>query len=69
MILMSLSEKQKLIKEIAEYMIVYDASIREAAKEYDIPKTTLHRWIYKELRFIDDELFMQVKNKLKSRRK
>lgn len=50
-------------------MIIYNTSIREAAQEYDIPKTTLHRWIYKELRFIDDELFMQVKNKLKSRRK
>ena len=65
----SLSERQKLIREIARYMIIYNTSIREAAQEYDIPKTTLHRWIYKELRFIDDELFMQVKNKLKSRRK
>lgn len=65
----SLSEKQKLIKEIARYMIVYNTSIRETSREYDIPKTTLHRWIYKELRFIDDKLFIQVKNKLKSRRK
>jgi len=67
--LTSLSERQKLIREIARYMIVYNTSIREAAKEYDIPKTTLHRWIYKELRFIDDDLFIQVKNKLKTRRK
>ena len=67
--LMSLSEKQKLIKEIARSMIVYNTSIRETAQKFDIPKTTVHRWIYKELRFIDDELFMQVKNKLKSRRK
>lgn len=67
--LMNLSEKQKLIKEIASFMIVYNTSIRETAQEYDIPKTTLHRWIYKELRFIDDDLFVQVKNKLKSRRK
>lgn len=65
----SLSERQKLIKEIARYMIVYNTSIRETAQVYDIPKTTLHRWIYKELRFIDDDLFVQVKNKLKSRRK
>ena len=66
---MNLSEKQKLIVEIARYMIVYDASIREASYEFDIPKTTLHRWIYKELRFINDELFVQIKNRLKSRRK
>lgn len=50
-------------------MIVYDASIREASQEFDIPKTTLHRWIYKELRFINDDLFVQIKNRLKSRRK
>lgn len=65
----SLSERQKLIKEIARFMIVYNTSIRETAQEYNISKTTLHRWIYKELRFIDDDLFVQVKNKLKSRRK
>ena len=67
--LTSLSERQKLIKEIARYMIVCNTSIRETAQEYDISKTTLHRWIYKELRFIDDDLFIQVKNKLKTRRK
>lgn len=67
--LMNLSEKQKLITEIASYMITYDVSIREASKEFDIPKTTLHRWIYKELRFINDDLFVQIKNRLKSRRK
>ena len=64
-----MSEKQKLITEIASYMITYDASIREASQEFDIPKTTLHRCIYKELRFIDDDLFVQIKNRLKSRRK
>ena len=67
--LTNLSEKQKLITEIASYMITYDASIREASQEFDIPKTTVHRWIYKELRFIDDDLFVQIKNRLKSRRK
>lgn len=65
----SLSERQKLIREIARYMILYNTSIRETAQEYNIPKTTLHRWIYKELRFIDDDLYIQVKNKLKTRRK
>lgn len=65
----SLSERQKLIREIARYMILYNTSIRETAQEYNIPKTTLHRWVYKELRFIDDDLYIQVKNKLKSRRK
>lgn len=67
--LTNLSEKQKLITEIANYMIVYDASIREASQNFDISKTTLHRWIYKELRFIDYDLFVQIKNRLKSRRK
>lgn len=67
--LTNLSEKQKLITEIASYMITYDASIREASKVFDIPKTTVHRWIYKELRFINDDLFVQIKNRLKSRRK
>lgn len=67
--LTNLSEKQKLIKEIAKYMIIYDTSIRKASQEFDIPKTTVHRWIYKELRFIDDDLFVQIKNRLKSRRK
>lgn len=66
---MNSSVKQKLIKEIARYMIVYNTSIRETAQEFDIPKTTVHRWIYKELRLIDNDLFVQVKNKLKSRRK
>lgn len=50
-------------------MIVYDASIREASQKFDIPKTTVHRWIYKELLFINDDLFIQLKNRLKSRRK
>jgi hypothetical protein len=48
---------------------VYDASIREASHEFNIPKTTIHRWIYKELKLIDKDLFTQIKNKLKSRRK
>lgn len=65
----NLSEREKLIKEIASYMIVYSTSIRKTAQEFGIPKTTVHRWIYKDLRFIDDNLFCQVKNKLKSRRK
>lgn len=67
--LTNLSEKQKLITEIASYMITYDSSIREASQVFDIPKTTVHRWIYKELRFINDDLFIQLKNRLKSRRK
>ena len=67
--LTNLSERQKLITEIASYMIVYDVSIREASQVFDIPKTTIHRWIYKELRHIDDDLFMKINNRLKGRRK
>lgn len=55
------------IKVLAEYIIDYNMSLRKAARECRIPYTTAHSML-QELKYIDDDLWVQVKNRLKKRR-
>ena len=42
----------------AQYMIDYKCSIRTLCREFDVPYTTMHRYLTEELQYIDDELFI-----------
>ena len=55
------------IMTLAEYIIDYNMSLRKAARECRIPYTTAHDML-QDLKYMDDDLWVQVKNRLKKRR-
>ena len=57
------------IRTYAQYMIDEKCSVRRLAKDFSISKTTMHRYLTKELKYIDDDLFVQCKNIMKSNSK
>ena len=57
------------IRTYAEWMIDNHCSIRQLCREFDVPYTTMHTYLTKELKYIDDDLFVQCKNIMKSNRR
>lgn len=57
------------IRTYAEWMIDNRCSIRQLCKEFDVPYTTMHRYLTEELPYIDDDLYIRCKNIMKSNSK
>ena len=52
----------KIILNEALYLINTNKTIREVAYYFNISKTTLHRHLSKDLKYIDYDLYLKVKN-------
>ena len=52
---------QEIIRE-ANYIIKTNKTIREAAKDLGLSKSVLHRHMSEEIKKIDYELYLQIKN-------
>ena len=50
--------------ELAEYIIEYKATVRDAAKKFGISKSTVHMDITKRLRFSNPSLYYSVRKVL-----
>jgi len=61
--------KEQTIVEVAQAMIDYNWSCMQIQKKMFIPHSTAHRWLKYELKYIDDDLFVQCKNILKKHKK
>jgi|HigsolmetaAR203D_1030402.scaffolds.fasta_scaffold00398_19 Stage III sporulation protein D. len=55
------SQKRELILSIATYIVSYKCTVRQAAKKYNLSKTTIHKYMTKELPKISNELHEYVK--------
>ena len=53
------------ILDIAVYMIDYKSTIRQAADEFCMPKSTVHDWIHKKLKYSDSDKYHEVLRILK----
>lgn len=47
--------------ELAEYIIETRATVRQAAKNFGISKSTVHKDITERLRYVDSGLYQRVK--------
>lgn len=61
----SLTDKQKDALNLGIYLVNYKVSIRKIAKEFNMPKSTVHERISYELRDISYELWCVCKKQLK----
>lgn len=61
-------DRDDIVLQCAEYCIDYKWTIREIADNMMIPKSTVHKYLTEDLKWIDDEKFVQVRNILKKRR-
>ena len=52
--------------ELAEYMIGSGATVRKAAKKFGISKSTVHKDVSERLKYIDPQLYKQVKDVLET---
>lgn len=52
------------IKGIALYMIEHGSTLRQVAKIFNIPKSTIHSQLLKKLQYDDYETFAQVRELL-----
>lgn len=50
----------KIIIEMAKFMLENNYTVREAAKHLNISKTRLHDCMHKKLKYIDMDLFDEV---------
>ena len=62
-------EREKLILKCAEYCLDYDWSLREIAENTGLGKTTVHKYLTKILKHMDDDLYVRCKNRLRSHQK
>lgn len=60
-------DKKALIIQSADYCILYGWSVREIAENMMISKTTIHRWLTEDLKYINNEKYEQCKRILKDR--
>ena len=56
------------ILKCAEYCIDYKWPVRKIAENMMLSKSTVHKYLTEDLRFIDDEKWIQCMNILKHRR-
>lgn len=52
----------KIIIEMAKFMLENNYTVREAAKHLNISKTRLHDYMHKKLKYIDMDLFDEVQS-------
>lgn len=50
------------VLDLANYMIDHKCSVRQVAKNFDMPKSTVHDYLAKRLKYIDDDLYVQCKH-------
>jgi hypothetical protein len=55
-------ERDDLIIQMADAMIEYDWRLLDIVSNFGYALTTVHRWITDDLRFIDDDKFIQCKH-------
>ncbi len=53
--------KEKILEE-ASYILTYNKTIREAAKDLRLSKSVIHRHMNKQLKKIDFPTYLKVKN-------
>ena len=58
-------ERQDDIIRAADYMIEFDYGVVKIAEELCHSKSTIHRWITEDLKYIDRDKWIQCKNILK----
>ncbi len=51
---------------LAEYIVEHKSTVREAAKEFSISKSTVHKDVTERLRYLDSALFGSVKTVLEN---
>ena len=56
--------QQERCEALAEYMINHNATVRQAAREYAVSKSTVHKDITVRLRHINPKLYQAVKDVL-----
>lgn len=64
-------DRYELMETCADYIIQYKWSIREVARNVGVSKTTVHRWIHTELKYLEPDgydLYDQCMYILKKRR-
>lgn len=54
-------EKYNNIEEIVKYIIKNKSTIRKAAKEYNIPKSTLYDRIIKYMEYCDESIYKVIR--------
>ena len=50
--------------EIAGYIIEHNATVRQTAKAFGISKSTVHKDVAQRLKYVDPQLYREVKNVL-----
>ncbi len=59
--------KESIVKRTlteAEYILSTKATVRDAAKEFDVSKSTVHKDVSERLKYIDVTLYSRVKKVL-----
>lgn len=62
-------DREKLITECAMYYIEHKSTVRGVAKEFCVSKSIIHRWFIKDLKYLDYDLYLQVKKQLSINKK
>ena len=57
------------IIDYANYMIDNHCSLRRLCKDFLVPYTTMHKYLTEELKYIDDDLFIQCRNIMKNNKR
>ena len=51
--------------KVAKYIVETNATVRQAAKEFEIPKSTVYKDVTVRIRYVDSELYFKVGKILK----
>lgn len=62
-------ERYSMVVHIAQDIIERRWTVRQVAREYCIGKSTVSRWIDKYLKWLDNDLYHEVKNQLRFHKK
>lgn len=60
-------ERYNLVLECANYCIQYKWSLREIARNVGVSKSTVHRYLTDDLKYIDSQMYNECKHLLRSR--
>lgn len=66
---LNLSYKDKMIYKACKIIYENNWSVRQAAEELDLSSSTVYRWITEYLSYIDSELYHNLLDQLKRRKK
>lgn len=53
--------RKKKILECADYMIDYNLTVRQVSEECVVPRSTVHKWLTCDLRYLDAEKYILCK--------